>query len=543
MFKLTKLLSALAIILSLLSIAKAQPIERPKLVVGIVIDQMRWDYLYRFYDRFGNDGFKRLLNGGFSCAQTKINYLPAYTAPGHSCIYTGSVPSIHGIAGNDWIDIQSGKSVYCTEDNSVLPVGGSVSAGKMSPRNLLTTTITDELRLATNFQSRVFGISLKDRGAIIPAGHLANGAFWYDDSMGSFISSTYYGKSLPTWLSNFNNQHLPDSFLKQKWQLLFPENSYKQSLNDDNPYKGKIPGEKDSRFPHLQTQHLKYSTLRFTPWGNSYTIAASKACIEGEKLGLSVNQTDFLCISFSSTDYIGHTFSPNSMEVEDTYLRLDRDLADFFTYLDKKIGKGKYLLFLTADHGAAHNARFLIDNHVPAGNENEYQVGQHLRQFLKQETGYDSLVRGVENYQVIFNDDKIKQAGLTLKAIKSKVKNWFLQQPQVAYVVDMDNIAATPLPGNLSAMIANGYNRLRSGSMLIIYNPGWYHGYSPTGTTHGTWHPYDTHIPLIWYGWKIKNGESQTPAMMEDIAATLAALLHIQMPNGCIGKPISELFK
>jgi len=517
-------------------------VARPKLVVGIVVDQMRWDYLYRFYDRYGANGFRRLLNDGFSCENTMINYLPSYTAPGHSCIYTGSVPSIHGIAGNDWIDNLTGKYWYCTEDTSVQPVGGSRFAGMMSPRNLLASTITDELRLATNFRSRVYGISLKDRGAILPAGHLANGAYWFDDSTGNLISSSYYSAQLPSWLVQFNKRRRPDSLLRQSWELAYPASTYKQSITDKNAYEGNFSGEKDPVFPHLSNTPLSYINLRKIPAGNTYTLEAAMACIDGESLGAG-DMTDFLCISLSSTDYIGHQFTPNSVEIEDTYLRLDRDLASFFGYLDKKAGKGNYLVFLSADHGAAHNAEYLNDLKLPAGNENETALGGKLRQYVKEAFKQDSLIRGMTNYQVFFNENKISTGGINRAELRDKIRNWFYQQPEVVYVADMENMQSAPIPEPIRNMAINGYNRVRSGSLLVIYNPGWYHGYAKTGTTHGTWNPYDTHIPLLWYGWNISKGSTNKTVHMEDIAPTLAALLHIQMPNGCIGKVITEVAK
>ncbi|RYZ53012.1 MAG: alkaline phosphatase family protein, partial [Sphingobacteriales bacterium] len=315
--------------------------DRPKLVVGLVVDQMRWDYLYKFYDRYGNDGFRRLMRDGFNCEQTFINYIPSYTAPGHTCVYTGSVPAIHGIAGNEWFDNHTGKYWYCTEDTAVLPVGGSRLAGRMSPRNLLTSTVTDELRLATNFGSRVFGIAMKDRGSILPAGHLG-AAYWYDDSTGNFISSTYYSESLPGWLEQFNNRRLADSFLSKDWHPLYPAATYRQSLPDNNRYEGLFPGEVTPVFPHSINRKNGYGMLRRIPAGNTMTLDAARSCLRGEQLGKG-KFTDFLCISLSSTDYIGHQYAPDAMEVEDTYLRLDRELASLLKFLDEHVGKGQYL--------------------------------------------------------------------------------------------------------------------------------------------------------------------------------------------------------
>ena len=519
-----------------------QHVERPKLVIGMVIDQMRWDYLYRYYSRFGNDGFRRLMGKGFSCEQTSVNYLPAFTAPGHSCIYTGSVPSITGMAANDWIDNTTGRAWYCTDDTTVKPVGGSWKWGQMSPRNMLTTTVTDELRLATNFRSRVFGISLKDRGSILPAGHLANAAYWYDDSTGNFFTSNYYQPALPAWLNAFNKRRLPDSFFRQNWTLMYDSNSYVQSFPDNNSYEGISKGEATPVFPHITTQFVDsdYNALRKIPAGNTFSLMMAKACIEGEQLGKN-DDPDFLAVSLSSTDYAGHQYAPNSMEAEDLYLRLDRDIAGFLDYLDSRVGKGNYLLFLTADHGAAHNARLLQDRDVPAGISNIAGMKNNLNNYLKAKFGKDELIRSLSNYQVSIDEARISDD--TLPKVKKAIRHWLEAFPEVQYVVDMADMSATPLPEPVRSMIVNGYYRPRSGSMQIVLNPGYYSGAGSTGTTHGTWNPYDAHIPLIWYGWHIPKGATWRAVNMTDIAATVAALLHIQMPNGCIGKVIEEVME
>lgn len=514
-------------------------IERPKLVVGIVIDQMRWDYLYRYYDRYEAGGFKKLMTQGFSCENTFINYLPSYTAPGHACIYTGSVPSVHGIAGNDWIDNFTGRHWYCVEDTLVNPVGGSKKAGKMSPNNLLATTVTDELRLATNFKSKVTAISLKDRGSILPAGHLGK-AYWYDDSTGNLITSSFYENELPEWLVDFNARQLPAKYLSNSWETLYPIHTYTQSLNDDNPYEGKLKTESAPVFPHSYDAK-DLGNLRKIPSGNTYTLEAAKAAIKGQELGK--NETDFLCISLSSTDYIGHNYTPNSVEAEDVYLRLDKELAVFLQYLDNTMGTGNYLVFLSADHGAAHNSVFLKDNKIPAGNQSETQLCKDLNDYLKTKFNYDDPVRGVENYQIVLHEKNIEAHHINRAELKTEIKKWLYARYQVSYVIDLENTYKEAIPEVIREKAINGYNRKRSGSLLIINDPGWYYGYANTGTTHSTWHPYDTHIPLLFYGRNIPKGKTNRTIHMEDIAATLAALLRIQMPNGCIGNVITEVVK
>jgi len=538
-----------------------KPVERPKLVVGLVIDQMRWDFLYRYYDLYGSNGFKRLMTGGYMCQNTMINYIPSFTAPGHSTIYTGAVPAISGIAGNNWIEVASGKPMYCVDDPTVSLYGDNTKAPSMSPRTLLTTTITDELKLATNFESKVYGVAIKDRGSILPAGHLANAAYWYDDKQAGFVTSTYYPNTHPEWLDAFNKHKYVDSFVKLGWRLLYSSDKYNQSTTDATIYEKGFKGEKAPVFPHVfdsladSDRHMVIKTL---PAGNTYTLMMAKACIEGEKLGKAHDKTDFLTVSLSSTDYAGHQFGPNSMEVEDMYLRLDQDIAAFLHYLDHEVGQGNYLLFLTADHGAAHNPTLLQDEDIPAGVEKitlesdldeylmkEFKVKKEIKMDAKTHKpipNNEQMLRGVVNYQVYLNDSFIVKYKLDRDKVKSAIINWLKVRPEIEYVVDLENMYKTAVPEPLNSMIINGYYPKRCGSIQAILNPAWYdNGGRTSGTTHGTWNPYDTHIPLIWYGWKICHGETDAEVHMTDIAPTLATLLHIQMPNGCVGKAITEV--
>lgn len=523
--------------------ANAQNLKRPKLVVGIVVDQMRWDYLYRYYDRYSNDGFKRLITGGFSCENTFINHLPSVTAIGHATIYTGSVPSLHGIAGNDWTDQLTGRSVYCVSDTSVRPVGNATSSeGRMSPRNLLTTTITDQLRIATNFNSKVIGISLKDRASVLPAGHTPTAAFWLDDASGNFISSTYYMEDLPSWVKQFNNKKRIEQLVTNGWNTLYPINTYKQSDTDAKSYEGILTGEKTSVFPHNTKSAYAASkgSFRNTPFGNTLTLEFSLEALNAYQLGKG-EATDFLAINFASTDYVGHMFGVNSIEIEDTYLRLDKDLAQLFKTLDTKIGKGQWLVFLTADHGAANAIGFMQEHHLPADYWQSRYLTDSLNRILGQRFEVPGLVRSIRNHQVNFDLGKISNTTLDFNAIRQVAVDFLQRQPGISYAVDMAWVGRAPVPERLKTMMINGYNFKRSGQIQIILNPGWFSSESRTGTTHGSWNPYDTHIPLLWYGWNIKHGASNREVYMQDIAPTLAALLHIEMPSGCVGKVIEEV--
>ncbi|HEY5823458.1 MAG TPA: alkaline phosphatase family protein, partial [Cyclobacteriaceae bacterium] len=342
----------------------AQTADRPKLVVGIVVDQMRQEYLYRFDSKFGKGGFKRIIGDGFMLKNAHYNYVPTETGPGHASVYTGTTPAIHGIVANEWYDRALKKEVNCVSDDKQKTIGSESKAGEISPWRNLATTITDELELATQRRAKVIGISIKDRGAVLPAGHIPDGAYWYDPLNGNFITSTYYKAALPVWVDEFNKLKLPFKYLNQEWKTLLPIDQYKESGIDDSPYEGKFKGKERATFPYnlkeLRTTNSPYDLVTVTPFGNDLLAEFATAALEGEELGKD-DITDFLAISFSSTDKIGHFMGPNAVEVEDTYLRLDRTLEDLLNTLDSKVGKGNYTVFLTADHGVAEVPQYMTD--------------------------------------------------------------------------------------------------------------------------------------------------------------------------------------
>jgi hypothetical protein len=513
--------------------------ERPKLVVGIVIDQMRWDYLYRFSNLYSENGFKRMLKEGFSCENTLIPYVPTYTAPGHTCVYTGSVPAIHGIIGNNWYERALNRQVYCTEDSLANTVGSSSNAGKMSPRNMWTTTITDELRLSNNFKSKVIGIALKDRGSILPAGHSANAAYWFDN--GKWITSSYYMSSLPAWVNEVNARDFPSEYMSKDWNTLLPLDRYDQSTEDNKPYEGGLRGEKTPTFPHKTSliTEGKYESFKTTPGAISYTFSFARSAIENENLG-SGTVTDFLALSISSTDYIGHNFGPNSVEAEDTYLRLDRDIADFLQYLDKRFGKGNYLSFLTADHGVSHVPGFLAEHHIPGTTVNVDDLTRSLNQVIEDKFAIKNAVLSVQNYQVYLNTIWIAAQQKDLEAITRLAISTLRQKDFIVDAVATNGIAASSLPEPQKKMVTNAFNPKRSGDIQFTFKPGYFDG-GATGTSHGLWNPYDAHIPLLFFGWHVKPGKTNRETYMTDISATLAAMLQVQMPSGCVGKPIEEV--
>lgn len=514
---------------------------KPKLVVGLVIDQMRWDYLYRYNKLYRSGGFKRILKEGYSCENTMIPYTPSYTAPGHTCIYTGSVPAIHGIVGNNWYNRKKDSIMYCTDDDTAHTVGSTTRAGKMSPANLWVSTITDELRLSNNFKSKVIALALKDRGAILPAGHSGNAAYWYDDIAGRWITSTHYMPALPAWVNTFNAQDLPRKYMRTNWETLLPLNKYEESTADNKMYEDVIMGDNSNVFPHRLSaiEAAMYQAFKVTPFAGTYTFDFAKAAVENESLGKNKAQVpDFLAVSISATDYIGHAFGPNSVEMEDTYLRLDKDIEDFLNWLDNKIGKGKYLFFLTADHGAAHVPGFLAEHKMPGGTLDDLTIENNLNSLIEKQFGISHAVAKVINYQVYVHEKVTDQKEAVINFIINEIK----KLDEVASVVRLNELAAAVLPDPLKGRLTNGFTPLRSGDVQFIFKPGFFDG-RIRGTTHGVWNPYDAHIPLLFFGWHIKPGKLYRETYMTDIAATLAAMLQVQMPNGCVGHVITELIK
>lgn len=521
----------------------SQQTQKPRLVVGIVVDQMRWDFLYRYQHRFAeNGGFKRLLRNGYNCNNSMIPYTPSYTANGHASIYTGAMPSVHGVTGNNWFDLTRREYMYCTGDSSASTVGSSNDAGKMSPANMLSNTICDELKTATNNQAKVIGIALKDRGGILPAGHKANAAYWYDSKTGNFITSSYYMPTLPGWVQQFNEQKLVDSFYKQGWDTYYPIETYTQSTADENTYEVKTFGK---GFPYIlhSLAGKNYNLVMATPHGNSLTTAFAKATITNERMGAD-SITDFLAISYSSTDYAGHTFGPNAIETEDMFIRLDMELAELLHYLDQQVGKDEYLLFLSADHGAAHNPAFMKDNRIPAGNMLPSVLVEELNKWLEQKFSVADLVVDLINYQVVLNVPAIeKKRKLSVQTVADAVVQYLQKQEGVQQAFVLEEIKQAVLPAGIRQAITNGYFKNRSGHIQIVCKPQYLEGFDKGGTTHGLWNPYDTHVPLLWYGWHIAHGESYREMYITDIAATLAALLDIKAPAGSTGQPIHEIVK
>lgn len=482
-----RLFFALLLLTCFLSQTGAQ--ERPKLVVGIVADQMRWEYLYRYYDRYGNDGLKRMLNEGYSCDNMHFNYVPTVTAVGHCSVYAGTTPAFTGIVGNNFY--VNGRKIYCCEDTTVQTVGSDSKAGQMSPRNSMVTSMCDQLRLATDFSSKTIGIALKDRAAILPAGHSANGAYWFDKSAGGFITSTFYMNELPKWVRDFNKSHRID--------------------------------------PKTE--------VHAAPLGVTLTTDMALAALDGENLGRNAS-TDFLAVSYSSTDYVGHAYGTRGGEIDEIYLTLDAELARLFSALDAKIGRDNYLVFLTADHAADHNAKFMNDHRLPGGHISSSELRKMVNQALTEKYGRDKLVLDIIENRLYLDHDALQRDGLNAEEVMRTACDELLKSDLVQYAVPFSQVATAPIPPAIRDRIVMGYCPKRSGDIQIIPRTAYTGAAYEQGTTHGAWTPDNTHVPFVLMGWSVAHGSTNKPVVIPDIAATICALLKIQMPSGCIGNPV-----
>ena len=534
----------IALLLFLAFNLNAQKItDKPKLVVGIVVDQMKQDYLLRYYNKFGEDGFKRLVEKGFMARNGHYNYVPTSTGPGHSSVYTGTTPSNHGIINNAWYSPVLHRSVYCAEDTTVTGVGGTASAGRISPRNLYATTITDELKLSTAKRSKVIAMSIKDRGSALPGGHLSDGSYWYDSNTGSFMTSTYYMETLPDWVNNFNNQPIVENYMSQGWNTLMPIENYKESGPDDSPYERLIAGKDKPVFPYdfskVKQEDLN-SLIRNTPYGNSILTDFALAAIESENLG-NDEITDFLAVSYSSPDYIGHGFGPQSIEVQDTYLRLDRELARLFDALDTKLGAGNYTVFLTADHAVAENSQRMKDENFRIANISYRNLRRSVDEMLKAKYGEDKWIESGSG-AIILDRKLVAEKGVDIVAMQRDIARTAERFPGVYRAYTAHDLATQNYTEGMAKLVQNAYHAKESPDVLITLDPGWQGG-GTRGTSHGTGWTYDTHVPILFYGWGVTSGSSVRYITITDIAPTISMLLNIRLPNAATGQPVKEVFK
>jgi len=521
------------------NIAFAQS-DKPKLVIGIVVDQMRYEYLKRFQAHYSEDGFKTLMKEGFFAKNTHFSYIPTYTGPGHASVFTGTTPANHGIIANNWYDKEINETVYCVQDDNMASVGSTGSKGRMSPHRMLTTSIADQNRLHTQFRGQSFGISLKDRGAILPAGHTANAAYWFNGgNEGKFITSSFYMEKLPKWIKEFNkntNQYF------RIWDTLKPIETYIESGSDLNNYENGFKDKETATFPYdlmsLKDTNDNYDILKDTPFGNDMLTDFAKSLIENENLGQDTD-TDFLTISYSSTDYIGHNFGVNSKEVQDTYVRLDLNIANLISFLNKKVGKNNYTLFLTSDHGAVHVPSFLQDHNIPSGYFDTKQLRRNIFKFVKNKFGDSKLVEGFSSNEIFFDYNELEKQDIEADDLQEALYYHLMQYDNIDRVYTREMLEFTNASNSFDSAVEHGFHPKRSGDILYILEPAVI-SYPKKGSTHGSYLSYDTQAPLLLYGKGITAKQSFERYHIKDIAPTISALLGIAQPNGTTGTIIIE---
>ena len=522
------------------------PSEKPKLIVGIVIDQMRYDFIFRFWDKYQNNGFKRLINEGSFCKNANFNYIFTQSNPGYATIATGANPSIHGIVADQWYVQLSEKLVNCTLDENSICVGSDNGSEKHSPKNLIGSTIGDEIKLASYKRSKVITVSLDASAAVLSAGHLANGAYWFDNVTGKFVTSSAYCSELPKWVKDFNDKKFADTYLSEKWTTILPDSTYFESLPDNSKYETGIKGQRT--FPYdLSTLSTKadgrkeYTLLRYTPMGNNLLKDFAISALVNENMGKD-EYPDYLCVNFSSTENIGQIFGLSSKEMEDAYLRLDKEIKHFLDFLDNYLGKGNVVIFLTSNHGATYNPKLMLEMGVPAGNFNQGQSIALLKSYLNVIYGNGDWVKYYSDQQIFLNHNLIQDSKIDLENFQSDVARFLIQFSGVTNVATSTMLQKTNYNSGIFQKMQNSFNQKRSGDIMFNLEPGWTE-ITDNQASHNSGYSYDTHVPLIFYGWKINRQTIYDPIDMTDIAPTLSMFLDIASPNASQGKPITQLLK
>ena len=523
--------------------------KQPKIVVGVVIDQMCYDYLYRFQHLYTTGGFNRLMSKGANCRNVQYNYVPTYTAPGHASIYTGTTPSNHGIIGNDWYIRETKQTVTSVSNPKFAAVGGSATSTGAAPLNLRTYTITDQLKMASP-KSKVISVSIKDRSAILPGGHLSDGTYWFDYNTGDFITSTFYKQQLPDWVQRFNAKFDPAKDLRT-WKLLLPESTYQ--LADQSNYEVVLTGKTSATFPYdfqdmISKGAAANNLFTISPQANEILTEFAIAALEQVNMGQD-QFTDFLCISYSTPDIAGHAFGPYSREMEDMYARLDRELQKLFSSLETRYGKDGFVLFLTADHAVVPVPQMLIEKKMPGGYffmESHLQV---LRDDFIMKYNADLLEYEV-NQNIYLNLARIDSLKLDVQEVAEFAANELRKWPEVKTVLTRQELLSGSTKTDFwGEMLHNGYDIHRSGELIFLLQPGYLakehdEPKAHLGTSHGSAFNYDTHVPLLWYGKGIEPGlQIYDPIQITDIAPTLIHILNLQRSGSMIGQPILPLLE
>ncbi len=520
------------------------PTERPELIIGIVLDQMRPDQIHKYWDKFGPGGFKKLMNNGTVSMQAGFHYYNTQSAPGSATIATGTQPAVHGIVSDDWFELLHEDMTHATADPSVSSAGGSYENGKYSPVNLLVSTLGDGLKLSTRSQSKVYGIGLENEMAVLSVGHAADAAFWFDTERGNWITSSFYRDSLPEWLTLFNDKRFPDLYLDRSWTPLLPGQPDSLYLPDSLQTRNGFDGIRGfpydlSRISRIDRRTKDYSYLLCTPFGQTLTMDLAQTLILEEGLGQD-EHPDMIMINLSTPGAVAVRFGSGSREMEDVFLRLDRDLEHLLTNVENHIGENRILVFLTATHGMQMEPKYLESLKLPVGRFSRQQALSLLRSYLNVKYGKGEWVKGYYGNSIFLNRTLIEDSQIKLNELRMQVANFMVQFAAVTDAVSATTLSAGEFSENIRGFVQNGYHPKRSGDVLIVLRSGW--TLDEPGRT-GTGYNYDRKVPLIWYGWKIGKRSIYRDIDMADIAPTLSFFLNIPPPDAASGSPILELLE
>ncbi|OFY67052.1 MAG: hypothetical protein A2V64_13685 [Bacteroidetes bacterium RBG_13_43_22] len=518
------------------------PPDKPKLVIGIIVEQLRYDQLERFRSRLGQNGIRRLLNEGTNFQNASFQYMLTQSAPGHATISTGAEPAWHGITSDSWYLPLRDELIYCTRDMNVNSAGATSESGQHSPINLQASTFTDELKMSSGKNAKVFSVGLKEHPVILSAGHSADGAYWLDNSSGSWISSTWYIDSLPAWVNDYNAMKYPESFLNSKWELMRSVQEYSDCISDINAFESGFNGQNSFPYDLRKIGNHDMSVLFETPYGNSLTTQFAKKLIENEGLGKD-DITDFISICYTSTDYIGHRFGPSSFEMADAIFRLDKEIEDLMTYVIDSIGKMNILVYFTSSHGISEIPGILESNRIPSGYFRQDQALYLLKSYLKALYGEGEWLKGYSERQIFLNRILLEDSKISLEDAQKKVARFIVQFSGIASAYPYSAFEVNDFgQGNLKRII-NNFSPQRSGDVIISFHPGWVEKVNDKVTNHNSPYDYDSHVPLVWWGWSIDRAVVSRKVNMTDIAPTLSSLLKVPYPNACSGEPLFELFR
>ncbi|QQS51945.1 MAG: alkaline phosphatase family protein [Bacteroidota bacterium] len=517
--------------------------EKPKLIVVLSVSQFRNDYISRYWDKLSENGLKRMIERGTYCKNTSYNYLINDKGVGTATLVTGANPSLHGIIADSWYSDLKGTVIKAVDDETINTIGGSFDQGRYSPQHLLSTTFSDEINLSNHFNSRIISVSLEPISAVVSAGHTAQASYWFDNQQGNFITSSYYIDSLPAWVNEFNSKKFADIYLEQTWNTLLPIEQYTESMSDSNPYEEGFNGNKV--FPYEisdLTKNLKknerFGILNSVPYGNTMVKDFAIQVLANENLGMD-DFTDVLCVNFTAHEQIGRLFGPLSIEMQDAVLRLDSEIAHFISFIESTVGIENTLFIFSAEHGLPYNPEYLTDHKIPAGYFNSASAISLLKSYLNNLYGKGEWIKEYHAQQIYLNRTLIESAGLNLSQVQDNVAGLLLQFHGVENTLTSYSLQNTNFSSGVFLKIQNGYNQKRSGDVIFSLKNGWIEKEGRNIVSYG----HDAHIPLIWYGWKMKRKTVLQPVDLTDVAPTISVLLDISFPNSSTGIPIEDVVR